>query len=120
MQFLMALLIAVSGTWTYIPGGTWRPDAATVKLAQASLKPAVLKQAAADRESLPEWKSYNFQYQGREISGRKVVYVNAFCQPMSYADKELVQVLDGGPCFFFAIFDVATGKYASVAFNGRG
>jgi hypothetical protein len=34
--------------------------------------------------------------------GERVVYVNCFCDPteFSYRDKELVQVEDGGNCFF--------------------
>jgi hypothetical protein len=120
LPFMLALTVAV-GSWTYIPdGSSWSPDAPTLNAAKGKLRQAVWSTALKQQQDLPDWKTYSFQYQGRELSGRRIVYVNAFCIAPDYADKQLVQVLDGGPCYFVAIYDVATGTYSAVEFNGRG
>jgi len=120
MQFLLAALAIASGSWIYIPGGTWTPGPKTVAAIRADLKAAVLRQAGLEHEQLPAWGKYSFQYQGRELEGRRIVYVNGFCVAPDYADKYMVMVADGGPCFFFAIYDVGTKSFATVQFNGRG
>ena len=118
----LALALAVApGSWTHISDGGWEPSAAQTNLARAALHRAVLAQIATEnRERIPNWSTYAFQYQGRVISGRNVIVVNAFCDIPPYASKQWVMVLDGGACFFTAFFDVKTGKYAEVAFNGYG
>jgi hypothetical protein len=121
-MFALALAAAVlAGSWTHIPDGGWEPSSAELKRAKASLHAAVIAQATPDlRKSLPPWGKYAFQYQGRLLDGRKVIYVNAFCDIPAYAGKTWVGVMDGGPCYFAAFFDVKTGKYIGVAFNGYG
>jgi len=50
-----------------------------------------------------ELKDYGRQYMAVvSDNGTKLVYVNCFCDPFKFADrdKELVAVLDGGNCFF--------------------
>ena len=117
---LVALSIAV-GSWIPVPGGAWNPDAETIADAQARLEPAVSQQAVLENEELADWSKYSFQYQGREIDGHKLLFINGFCiPPPPDARERMVVVFDGGPCFFSAFYDPGTQSYVGVAFNGRG
>jgi|SRR5690242_541380 len=117
---LAAIAIAV-GSWLHVPGGTWQPSAAVVADARAQLPAYAKQQASFKGLPLPSWSSYTFQYQGRTLpkSGRRVVYVNAFCTPPpSYAAQEFVSVTDGGTCYFEAYYDPAGKRFIGIAFHG--
>ena len=122
LQALLAISIATA--WTPIPRGSdWLPGGQLVREARRQLNQAVLAEAklAGKLDQLPSWSTYSFQYQGRVVEGRRMIYVNAYCTPPpAYARTEFVRVLDGGPCYFFALYDVASKRYAAVVFNGRG
>ena len=116
LQLLLALTVA-AGSWTYSPeGSTWRPAGTPLEVARTGLKQAVLAEARATRQELPDWKSYAFSFQGREIEGRRVIYVYGSCD----RSTDAMVVADGGPCYFTAIYDVRSKVYAAVAFNGYG
>ena len=118
MEYLAALVVAL-GSWLAVPGGTWQPTDLEVVEARLQLEPYVVRQASLAKETLPNWDSYTFQYQGQEIHGKRVILVNAFCEaPPPYAATQLVVVLDGGPCYFNAYWDPLDKIYIGVAFNG--
>ena len=118
MQLIPSLAIVV-GTWIYVPGGAWQPDQSEVSDARVKLRPYVVAQAKARGDDLPAWRSYTFQYQGRELEGRKVIYVNAFCStPPDDVERNMVMTLDGGTCFFQAYYDIEIGEYIRIFFNG--
>ena len=79
---------------------------------------AVQDEAISEKEKLPAWSTYAFQYQGRQVGGRKVIYVNGFCHIPDYAAKRMVVVFDGGSCYFSALYDVESKAYTNVRFNG--
>lgn len=84
------------------------------------LAPYVARQAALAKETLPNWDSYTFQYQGQEIRGKRVILVNAFCgAPPPHATTQFVVAFDGGPCYFKAYWDPIDKIYIGVAFNGH-
>lgn len=118
MEYFAALAIAI-GSWLAVPGGSWEPSALDVAAAKSQLEPYVSREAREDKRNLPNWDSYTFQYQGRELRGRRVVLVNAFCSPPPpYATSQMVMVFDGGPCYFQAYWDPNDQIYISVVFNG--
>ena len=68
-----------------------------------------------------ELKDYGRQYMTVvSDKGDKIVYVNCFCDPthFNYRDKELVQVDDGGNCFFNFKVDLKTKKIFDFMENG--
>jgi hypothetical protein len=56
------------------------------------------------------------------LKGEKEVYVNCFCSgnnnEFSYWKKHLVEVLDGGECFFNVTVNLTTHKYGFLYING--
>lgn len=56
------------------------------------------------------------------LKGEKEVYVNCFCSgydnEFNYWKKSLVQVLDGGECFFNVMINLTTHKYGHLYVNG--
>jgi hypothetical protein len=102
-----------------VAGGTWDPSPKNLADAATTLQPYVTQQASLQHQKLPEWSTYSFQYQGREVNGHQLVYVNAFCTPPPVNAKEnLVVVFDGGPCYFSAYYDPRTKKFVAINFNG--
>ena len=102
-----------------MPDGSWQPDATKIDEAKAALRPYVTQQASLAGKTLPKWDSYTFQFQGQEIGGKKVIFVNAFCGRVpSHATTRIVMVFDGGPCYFRAYWDPTDKIYTDVIFNG--
>jgi hypothetical protein len=116
-----AALAGDSQRWIEVSGGAWRPVSLPFADIENSLRPLVVA-AAGDRGGLPEWSAYTFQYQGRHTSsGRKFVYMNAFCDaPERHSLTEWVQVKDGGACFFNAKYDPESRRVYDVVVNGKG
>ena len=55
--------------------------------------------------------------------GKKKVYINCFCiseWDINYWKKELVQVEDGGSCFFNLLIDLTNFRYENLSINGYG
>ena len=118
MHVLLALAVAV-GSWISVPGGIWQPSQAELNDVQAKIHGYATLQANDRRNGLAPWESYTFQYQGRELEGRKVVYVNACCsEPPHYVAEQMVLVLDGGTCYFEAYYDTKTKSFVRLVFNG--
>jgi hypothetical protein len=109
------------GSWLPIAGGTWSPSPSQVGVARQSIEAFVKNEAAKQHLTLVDWAHYTFQYQGHTLRGRKIIYVNAFCEePPAYATKEFVVIMDGGTCFFQAFYDLRTRRFVGIAFNGEG
>lgn len=116
---LLAASTIAMGDWIQVPGGTWSVDAHLASEAASKIHTYADDQASADGVMLQRWSSYTFQYQGRELSGHRVIYINAFCEPpSSYAKTQLVQVLDGGTCYFSAYYDPLKKTFFRMVFNG--
>ena len=63
--------------------------------------------------------AYHFQYAGFWRNGREMIYVNALPGRISVLDRFLtVTVCDGGPSFFGVEYDVASGQFSHISFNG--
>ena len=116
---ILATVTIAMGSWLQVPGGTWSPDANVVSEAASKLHAYAEQQASAKGFALQQWPIYTFQYQGRDLSGHHVLYINAFCgQPPAYAKAQLVQVFDGGTCYFSAYYDPVKKQFVGIVFNG--
>ena len=80
-----------------------------------------MNQAKAGGRELHDWKTYTFQYQGQEESGKKFVFVNAFCvnDKRWKLNKKMVLVLDGGTCFFNVKYDPEKNQFFGLTINGE-
>lgn len=119
MELIAALAIAV-GSWFSVPGGSWQPNDQQVEEARSQIMPYVSSQASMSRQRLNTWSEYSFQYQGRQWRGKQVIYVNAFCsEPPPTVATQMVQVFDGGACYFNAYWDPIEKIYLHILFNGQ-
>lgn len=102
-----------------VPGPYWTPSQEQVDKLEKKL-PAYLKDQSSTHSKplkidLPKYKR---QYFGYNLSGKKVIYVNAFCNYFDYWKTTFVFVDDGGQCFFQATYDPESDKFVSFSVNG--
>ncbi len=102
------------------PGPYWTPSQEQVDKLEKKL-PAYLKdQLKSHSEPLRiDLSKYKRQYFGYSLNGKKVIYVNAFCDYFDYWKTTFVFVFDGGQCFFQAAYDPETYKFLSFSVNGE-
>ena len=122
MNLLALALVIFASSWTHVPRDeAWHVDDSTMKTVRTELKPAVRKAAKSIREPLRRWSTYRFQFQGRLIDGRRVVFVNAYCWLDPEMSEEIFFTLsDGGTCFFDTTYDVDTKTFGPMGFHGHG
>jgi len=107
-----------------IPVQSWQPTAADLDGLEANLP-----QISNLKENVPgpgrridNPNKYFRQYLGIVQSGKKQIFVNAFCGgPVSDSDEwrhNLQIVYDGGKCFWQAWYDPATQKFSNLMING--
>lgn len=77
---------------------------------------AVLAAPAGDRE--PVIDGYR-QYAGIVEDGERKIIVSSMCQEMAGWDKEWILIMDGGPCFWEATYNVDTGEMEMLIVNGE-
>jgi hypothetical protein len=105
-------------------GENWTPDPAQVAALETALIP-FLKTAKDPwlRPDPPIWErvpNYQRQYIGLIEDGRQIIYGNYFCNSAETDwRKELVQVNDGGDCYFQVKYDVETGTIYDLRVNGE-
>ena len=121
MNFLAIGLALLASSWTHVKHGeSWVPDRATLEVVQADLENAAEWAAAERRLELPDWTSYRFQFQGRLVDGKRVVFVNAYCWlSEGRSEEEFIIVMDGGTCFFDTVYDVESKSFGPIGFHGE-
>jgi len=96
-----------SDRWFEVDNGSWAPSTETIADIRQQIESFVSMQTRAEGLTLRDWGSYTFQYQGQKENGRKFVFINAFCvnDKTAQLKKRMLQVTDGGTCFFNLKFD---------------
>jgi hypothetical protein len=106
-----------------MPGPYWTPSESQVLELEQRL-PDFLKSSKEPRANLIPSKlgKYKRQYYGFTAHGKKHIFLNAFCSsvfyPSDYWKSHFVLVMDGGECYFQAIYDPAEKQFTSVWVNG--
>ncbi len=64
---------------------------------------------------------YFQQYVAVLVSGKRKIFVNAFCDQLIYPDwrDRLVVVSDGDVCFWQALYDTSRQKFSNLRINSR-
>jgi hypothetical protein len=121
MNIIAIGLAILAGSWTHVQREeSWVPDSATMKVVKADLETAAERAAAERHLDLPEWSSYRFQFQGRLVDGKRIVFVNAYCWlAEDQSEDEFILVEDGGTCFFETNYDLESKSFGRIAFHGR-
>ena len=122
MNSLALALVMFASCWTHVPSDeAWRVNDSIMKTVRKELKPAVRKAAKSIGEPLHRWSTYRFQFQGRLINGRRVVFVNAYCWlDPEMSEENFFTLSDGGTCFFDTTYDVNTKTFGRIGFHGHG
>jgi hypothetical protein len=90
----------------------WSPDVASLQAAED----AVLAAPAGDRE--PQLDGYR-QYVGIVEDGDRKIVVNSMCMEIDGWESSYIEVADGGPCFWNALYNVETGELEYLIVNGE-
>ena len=108
--------------WIEVGGGSWVVDNLTMLRLQQQIREFVTAATRAEGRELQDWATYNFQYRAQEEGGKQFIFVNAFCiaDDGDQLDKQLLQVTDGGTCFFSLKYDPENDQFFDLLVNGDG
>ena len=121
MLNVIAIAAVTVGAWLAMPNGDWRPAPGDVQRIRSQVRAFVDHEALKQHLRLERWERYTFQYQGILLHGKRIVFVNAFCEPPpSDATTQFVTVDDGGPCYFQLWWDPLKKSFVGIEFNGIG
>jgi hypothetical protein len=98
---------------------TWSPIKTDIDKAESSISQIASLKGNYASIQIDHPERYFRQYVPIRQEGRKLLYVNAFCEAPSYWHTQLVIVDDGGSCFWQALYDPATDTYSHLTINGR-
>ena len=90
-----------------VPGPYWTPGQADI----ARVEEAIL----AAEGNLDHYR----QYAGFTENGDPKILVNGFCNAEPDWTSQIVFVMDGGECYFTAMYNVDTERLESFTFNGE-
>jgi hypothetical protein len=99
---------------------TWTPTADDIKSMESRFALRARLIAKHKLEQMQPPKTYNRQYLGIVVGGRKLIYINAFCDdelPADWRDK-LVNYCDGGWCFWGVVYDTVSHSFSHLEING--
>ena len=101
---------------------SWEPAVGDVENLEANLFQisALDETAPGSTRHIDEPDRYFRQYLGIVQSGKKWIFINAFCwtDNSDESRKHLDVVYDGGKCFWQAWYDPDTQKFSSLIING--
>ncbi|MGO9336623.1 MAG: hypothetical protein ACLPY1_03850 [Terracidiphilus sp.] len=104
-------------------GGSWQPTKVDLDGLESNL-PQISSMKVLGWDSkihIDHPDRYFRQYVAVLVAGRREVFVNAFCDGQSFPDwrERLVVVIDGGTCYWQALYDPATKQFSNLMINAR-
>ena len=99
--------------------GAWSPSPTVIAKAESSISQIATLSSNYPRVHIDHPDAYFRQYVPIRRAGHRLLYVNGFCEAPSYWRTQLVIVMDGGTCYWQALYDPATDRYSSLTINGR-
>jgi len=126
-DFVLLPVTEASGLARFFAGqkadvGTWEPTVGDMNDVEADLSQIteMSKRNPDPNGHIDNPVNYYRQYGAIVVDGRRSLVLNAFCSPQNEWRKRLVTVIDGGSCYWQALFDVATRKFTKLSVNGVG
>lgn len=100
--------------------GHWTPDEGGVAALEGGLVAFLRGNPSERAQSLAvKVAGYKRQYVGFLLGERKVIYANFFCKASEDWRAQLVDVDDGGDCYFQVVFDPASSAFSDLHINGE-
>lgn len=100
--------------------GAWTPTPEQVAELEAALPGFIQTLSSVSPDLDDRLPRYQRHYLGYVADGHAYLMVNAFCSiPGGGSIFEPVAVLDGGDCFFYAVWDPAAGAFVGFHVNGE-
>ncbi len=101
--------------------GTWTPTPNDVTVFERGLDAFVRLQGGADSKRIPaKLTKYKRQWAGFLAHGKRKIFGNFFCSEQPDWRHHVIEVDDGGDCFFQIEFDVDSKTYSDFSVNGVG
>jgi hypothetical protein len=99
----------------------WTPKVVQVQELESLLLKYLKSHPPIDDKPVGNLSEYGRQYFGVTKKGRKLIYLNAFCNPSRFDQwkKRIILVKDGGSCYFQVYFDPATKEFIHLHYNGQ-
>jgi hypothetical protein len=118
----LAVLFTPNGeaeSWFAVSKGTWAPSVVEINKVKSTLRGHMEALAKEQNIVMPPWDKFTLQLAGWEKLGRKTIHIRGSCAFPQGRDprRDYVVVIDGGPCFFYAEYDVATNSYVRAVFD---
>jgi hypothetical protein len=102
---------------------SWEPTLGDMNDVEADLPQiTALSKADPDRNRrIENPQKYYRQYLALQINGKRKILLNAICSVDHDANwrKHLVVVIDGGTCFWHAMYDLSTRSFSDLSVNSR-
>lgn len=95
------------------------PSEEMVAEAEAALPAYVATSPRSTERIVAELASFQRQYLGFETADGPVLVINAFCESSFDPEGSVVAVLDGGDCYWQAIYDLTAHAFTHVSVNGN-
>lgn len=101
----------------------WEPTVGDMNDAEANLSqiPALSSKDPDPGRHIDNPRQYFRQYGAVVINGRRVLLLNALCSVRGHENdwrKHLIVVMDGGKCYWHALYDPSTGQFSDLTING--
>ena len=103
--------------------GSWKPTTADIAMLESHLsRISLLKsRGVLNGINITHPGDCYRQYVPIIVAGRKLIYVNAFCNiVLPEWRKQFIDICDGGESAWGVLYDPATGEFSELATNGVG
>jgi hypothetical protein len=99
----------------------WTPTDDQVQELESLLLKYLQSHPPVGDKPVGDLSKYGRQYFGMTKNNRRLIYLNAFCNPSKFdrREREIVIVKDGGSCYFQISFDPAKKDFTDLQYNGR-
>jgi len=110
-------------SWLVESDEFWTPSIDDIVTLEEKLTEYLMQNSKQFYRQPPVWQrldEYQSQYIGLERGGRQIIYGNYFCSSGSKDwRRNIVEVIDGGDCYFQVEYDVENGLFINLRVNGE-
>jgi hypothetical protein len=99
----------------------WTPSRLEIRSLERALPDFLTAHWPPRRGPMVDLSKYKAQYFGVSRDGKKLIFINAFCDEFAQRNPDwanrFVGVADGGSCFFYLFYDPSTNSLSDLYVN---